>query len=302
MRGAARTYTVTLSTQPTGPVTVRPAVPNNRDVTVSLRSLSFTTSDWDRPKSVTVTAAVDADGLDDTATVTHTVSGADYGSNHVTARDLPVAITDLVETESIALSVSPDSVPEGSSARTVRVTAELDGAPRDVATQVTVQVTGDTADATDFTAFPAAFVISIPPNRTQGTNTFRLSPIQDSIDEGIGETLVVSGSSTILAVTPATITIEDDDGVGFTLSRNSLTVTEDGSANLYDEAGDPADGAGDGTDDGDRQFGRDGRSAEPGLHGSELERRAGGHGQGGRRPGRGRRDGDRDPHGVRCRL
>ena len=228
--GSSATYTVTLSTQPTGPVTVRPAVPNNRDVTVSPLSLSFTTADWDQPKSVTVTAAVDADGLDDTATVTHTVSGADYGSNHVTARDLPVAITDLVETESIALSVSPDSVPEGSSARTVRVTAALDGAPRDVATQVTVQVTGDTADATDFTAFPAAFVISIPPNRTQGTNTFRLSPIQDSIDEGIGETLVVSGSSTILAVTPATITIEDDDGVGFTLSRNSLTVTEDGSA------------------------------------------------------------------------
>ena len=84
------TYTVALDTQPTGDVTVT-INSDNLDVAVMPESLTFTTLDWNQPKTVTVTAAGDADATDDKATLTHGASGSDYaGSATIT-----VTVTDL---------------------------------------------------------------------------------------------------------------------------------------------------------------------------------------------------------------
>ena len=87
------TYTVALDTQPTGDVTVT-INSDNLDVAVMPESLTFTTLDWNQPKTVTVTAAGDADATDDTATLTHGASGSDYAGSAtitvtVTDRDDP---------------------------------------------------------------------------------------------------------------------------------------------------------------------------------------------------------------------
>ena len=89
--GDSADYTMTLTLAPTGPVTVTPRVLDNADVTVS-GALTFTASNWNQPQTVTVTAAHDADDLDDTATVEHTVSGAEYAG--VTAGSVQVAVRD----------------------------------------------------------------------------------------------------------------------------------------------------------------------------------------------------------------
>ena len=80
------TYMVELTSEPTGNVTVTPslATGSSSDVTVS-GPLTFTPSNWDTAQTVTVSAAQDSDAENDTATVAHTVSGADYGVNNVTA-------------------------------------------------------------------------------------------------------------------------------------------------------------------------------------------------------------------------
>ena len=76
--GGTGTYTVALAMQPPGDVTVTVVDPvDNTDVTAEPDSLTFTTSDWGMPQTVTVSAVQDMDDVDDTATVTHTVSG--YG-------------------------------------------------------------------------------------------------------------------------------------------------------------------------------------------------------------------------------
>ena len=93
--GSDTHYTVMLGSKPTGTVTVRPAVSNNPDVTVAPTSLQFTTTTWNLAQTVTVAAQVDADGLQDAATVTHEVSGADYGANQVAGPDLAVTVTDV---------------------------------------------------------------------------------------------------------------------------------------------------------------------------------------------------------------
>ena len=85
--GGSGIYTVELASQPTGDVTVTPSVTGNVDVTVS-EALTFTPSNWDTAQTVTVSAADDADTADDTATVSHAVAGANYGS--VTAASVAV--------------------------------------------------------------------------------------------------------------------------------------------------------------------------------------------------------------------
>ena len=224
--GQSATYTVVLKTLPTGTVTVRPAVDDNPDVTVEPSSLTFTTSNYDEPQTVTVAARVDANDLDDRATVTHAVSGADYGSNNVVGPDLAVNVTDVSSTELISLSVSPVSVPEDGRRRTVRVTATLEGAARAVPTDVSVAVRGGTASSTDFSADPATLVVTIPADRAEGSGTFSLTATADALDEGTSETVTVSGTHAELEVDSANIEILDDDGRGFEVSRDSLVVTE----------------------------------------------------------------------------
>ena len=86
-------YTVVLSSQPTGSgsVTVSPSVSGNSDVSVSVEVLTFTATSWSTEQTVTVSSAQDDDADDDEARVEHTVGGADYGANGVTAA--PVAVT-----------------------------------------------------------------------------------------------------------------------------------------------------------------------------------------------------------------
>ena len=67
------TYTVELDTQPANDVVIG-VMSNNTDVTVSSSTLTFTNSNWNTAQTVTVTAGHDADGLDDTALVSHRVT------------------------------------------------------------------------------------------------------------------------------------------------------------------------------------------------------------------------------------
>ena len=78
--GSTATYTVVLDSEPTGVVTVTPSVSGNTDVTLNKESLRFTPGNWDTAQSVTVSAAEDDDAAADSATIEHSVAGADYAS------------------------------------------------------------------------------------------------------------------------------------------------------------------------------------------------------------------------------
>ena len=90
--GSGGTYTVVLTSRPTGPVTVTPTVVGARDVTVDRPSLTFTVRNWDIPQTVTVRGADDDDTTNDWATIEHGVSGANYES--VATRDVDVTVID----------------------------------------------------------------------------------------------------------------------------------------------------------------------------------------------------------------
>ena len=86
------TYTVVLDTEPSDDVTVTVNVPAGSALTANPTTRTFTEQDWETAQTIQVTADQDADAVDSTATLTHTVTGADYA--HVTAASVTVNVDD----------------------------------------------------------------------------------------------------------------------------------------------------------------------------------------------------------------
>ena len=183
--------------------------------------------------TVTITA-VDNDDDDDNRRVT--VSGVAENADGVTqpSSSTLTIVDDESASTTVTLTVSPTSVPEDATgaARTVTVTAELDGDPLPRTTQVTVSVSGDTAVAgTDYTAVPG-FTFAIAAGDTSGTGTFTLAPIDDNLDEP-DVTVTVTGTTTSgLSVEPesglSVKILDDDDPPAVTLVLDPDSIDEDG--------------------------------------------------------------------------
>jgi hypothetical protein len=139
--GGIGAYTVRLATRPTATVTVTPSSAGETVATVSPARLSFSTTTWDKPQRITVTAVDDDVDSDRTTTITHAVSGGDYGS--VTAASVAVTLTDDDEK---GVTLSTDSLTLLEAGGTGSYTVVLDSQPTGT---VTVGVTsGATAVAT----------------------------------------------------------------------------------------------------------------------------------------------------------
>ena len=203
------TYTVVLESEPTAAVTVTvERASGSDDVSVSPSSLMFTTSNWKQPQTVRVSTRGDPTDDDETATITHTVSGGDYTGESPDNVDVTVEDDEALAT-AVTLSVNR-TVPESSTGTVVTVTGTLNGKPRLTVTMVTVTVTAGTATSDDFDAV-SPFDLTIPANAERGTETFTLTPVNDTIDEP-DEMLTVDGSTTVgLDVTETTVTITDND-------------------------------------------------------------------------------------------
>ena len=124
--GSTGTYTVVLNSQPTASVTVTPSQTGSTDVTFSPPTLTFTTSNWSTVRPVTVTAAQDSDAVDDSATISHAVTGGDYAgvtvdSVVVTVDDDETADTTSPRVASIVRRI-PTSSPTNADSLTWRVT------------------------------------------------------------------------------------------------------------------------------------------------------------------------------------
>ena len=240
--GGNATYTVVLTSEPTGDVTVTPSVSGSSDVTVALSTsgssdvtvsaaLTFTPTDWNQAQTVTVSAARDVDAANDTATIGHTISGADYGANSATADDVPVTVED--DETAVTLTVNPTAVDEDGSGTTVTVTGTLDGVTRDAPTTLTVSVGVSDDAATEGTDYAAVndLSLTIPTGQASGTATFTLTATDDVIDEP-DEAVSITGTSQDAGfeVIGTTLAITDNDERGVTVSPTDMTLAEGASA------------------------------------------------------------------------
>ena len=88
---AGAPYTVTLTSRPSGTVTVAVAS-DHAEVEVSPARLTFAPSGWNEAQTVTVTARDDGDDYADAAVLTHTASGGGYGDGGAVVGTLAVAV------------------------------------------------------------------------------------------------------------------------------------------------------------------------------------------------------------------
>ena len=218
--GAGSAYTVVLNTEPSGAVVVVPSS-DNGEVSVSPNTLNFNAGDWSAPKTVVVSAAEDDDGNDDTATISHAVSGADYAG--INADSVTVRVTDD-DPRGVMISTATVGMTEGESAfYGVVLIAAPSGGDVTVTPVSDVTATATVSGALVFTGGNW--------NRAQ---TVTVTGVEDA--NGVTDTANIThtvagadyGSNGINAATVAA-TVNDNDTPGVMISTDSLTVAEGGN-------------------------------------------------------------------------
>ena len=156
--GGTATYTVVLDSEPTGNVTVTIQDPTgNTDVTADPVSLTFTDQTWSTAQTVTVRAAEDDNGDDETVPITHTVAG--YRTVTV-ADDVTVTVADdvtvTVEDDAPDVTASYEqatyTVAEGGS---VTVEVKLSADPERTVTIPITRANQATTSDGDYSGVPA---------------------------------------------------------------------------------------------------------------------------------------------------
>ncbi len=235
------TYTVRLNTEPGGAVTVGIAdTTSNADVSVGPSALEFSAADWNTAQAVTVTAAADADAADDTATLRHTVTGTgDTSAYPTTLAAVEVAVT-VADPDTAAVTVSATALAlletgPGSGTYTVVLGTEPTAA---------VTVTIASSDAGAVSRAPAALTFSTTDWATAQAVTATAVADADAVDERVTVTHTLTGAAeyagragppVVAGVTAdaVTVTVEDDEEQGLTLTPPAGTVAEDGAAGTY---------------------------------------------------------------------
>ena len=229
--GASDSYTIALNGLPSATVTVVISGLSGTDLSIddTDASLSFTTTDWSTPQTVSVSAQQDLDARNDSALLIHTA--ADGGFSGVTA-NLPVTITD---DDSIGVTVGPeeleleevdnpstDETAEHKSTYTVVLNAEPSAT-------VTIDVTVD--DETIATVDKSTLSFSVSDWSVAQTVTVTATP--DDIDNTGDERVATisheasDGGYDDVAISDVEVTVADDDTRGVTIVGTTLNIDEE---------------------------------------------------------------------------
>ena len=219
--GGSGMYTVVLKSAPTADVTIGVSEDGD-DVSVSSTSLTFTPSDWSTAQPITVSAAEDADGIEDAATITHMVSGGDYGLNSVAAESVSVTVQD---NDVAGVAVSPPSLTVNEGA-TDTYTVKLNTQP---SASVTVTPSGNASVSVS----PAVLTFTTTNWGTEQPVTVTANQDLDGEDVTVTITHAVSGYGSIRTAAPVTVTVDDDDVPSVRVFPTSLPPIAEGSTGSY---------------------------------------------------------------------
>ena len=218
--GTAR-YTVKLDGQPTDDVTVKVTSSNPSIATVSPGSLTFTPSNWNTPRRVTVTGVDDSSpGGSRSVTITHTASGGGYDETAVPS--VSVSVTD---DDGMVVSPTVVTVDEAGGTKTYRVS--LNTQPTGT---VTVDVASSDPDAA--TARPPSLTFT-PGNWAAQTVT--VTGVNDDRDNGASRSATITntpsgaGYSSSNRVTVAVTVTDDEDPPTLAISGGEATEGNPGT-------------------------------------------------------------------------
>ena len=238
VEGSSKSYTVELTSQPAGDVTVTVSGHSGSDVGLSgldaNSKLTFTTENWNVAQSVTVSAAEDDDAVTDPAvTLAHDIASIDDSAYDALA-DQTVTVT-ITDNDAAGVSINPTAltVVEGSSkSYTVELTSQPAG-------DVTVTVSGHSGSDVGLSGLDANNVLTFTTANWNVAQTVTVSAAED--DDAVTDPAVTlahaiasadDSAYDALADVSVTVTITDDDAVGVDISQTALTVTEGDAAGV----------------------------------------------------------------------
>ena len=217
-------YTVVLTGQPAGAVTVTPTS-GNPDVTLS-GALTFNATNWNTAQTVAVTAGGDDDAVDDVAFITHAVQGIPGVASGPRVR---VTVADD-DSRGLTLATTTLSVAEGA---TATYTARLASAPTGVVAVAIASSDGAVTVDADATAPGEQATLLFNAANWNAPQTVTVRAAEDDDGEGGTATLTHDPSGADYGgVTNVDVTfaVTDNDAKGATLSATSLDVQENGAA------------------------------------------------------------------------
>ena len=216
--GESGHYTVVLTSKPTAAVAVTVGGHAGSDLTLSKTSLTFTAADWDEAQTVTVSAGQDDDAGDDTAVLRHGATGGDYAG--VQGPAVTVTVDDD-DTAGVSVSRTGLTIPEGESGRyTVMLTSKPTAAVTVTVTRVGGAGSGVTVDDASLTFTRTDWAV---------VQTVTVSAGQDDDAEDEAATLrhgAAGGDYAGVQGAAVTVTVQDDDTAGVSVSRTGLTIPE----------------------------------------------------------------------------
>ncbi len=218
------TYNVKLPNLPAGDVTVTITSSDTGAVTVSPSSLTFTTTDWNTNKQVTLTGVNDTDGFDESVTITHSASGGGYDNKSAT---LTAAVTD--DDKGIVLTPGELIIVLSGSAKTYTIALATE--PSENVTVKWTDTLGNTGYGTDKTEvtfnstnWSTGQTVTVTPVSNNPLNYWnrRYNQIHSSTG-GEYDTLTANLS----------VIIKDPDNAGIVVSNSSVSLTEGGGTGTY---------------------------------------------------------------------
>ena len=216
--GNASTVTATLSGKSHETVTVTVSVPGTAPVTQAGTTLTIAAGSTTSTGTVTLTA-VDNDVDAPNAQVT--VSGAAAGGGVSKPADATLTITDD-DTPTWTVGVSPASIAEDGGTSTV--TVSTGGVTFATNQTIVLALTGTATETADYTIGSKSLTLTA--GATSVTTT--VAGVDDTLDED-GETVVITASVAGSTVGAAqTVTITDDDTLGWTVGVSPASIAEDG--------------------------------------------------------------------------
>ena len=230
--GAGAVYTVVLTSQPQGDVTVTVGGVTD-DIAVDLTDLTFTASSWNTPQTVSIQAVNDSivEG-EERVTLTHAVSG--YGSV-TTANSVTVTVTDN-DASSWSVEAVPDQIPEAGGVATL--TLSTGGVTFTADQTIGLTVSGTAAVGDDYTVqsggtvLSSPFILTLEAGATSVTAAIRA--VNDTQREN-HETVVIAARHNAALIGTQSVTLTDDDtpaSTSIALGLNPDRVSEGAAATV----------------------------------------------------------------------
>ncbi|MBF2755088.1 MAG: hypothetical protein ISN29_07495, partial [Gammaproteobacteria bacterium AqS3] len=228
--GSNATFTVKLDTQPSGNVTVNITQPDNAnaDVTTTPASLTFTTDNWNATQTVTVNAAEDLDGIDDSTTLQLSATGGGYDDTD--DEEVEVTVSDN-DTAGYTFSATSLTVEEGFSAT---FTVKLDTQPSDDVKVTLKQPTNtDVTVDTDTVAAGSQNTLTFTTANWDKTQTVTVNTVTDADGADDSATINVSASGGGYDDVKGSVLVSVTDiNKALVVSATDLSLTEGGSASF----------------------------------------------------------------------